>query len=722
MCQLYSRHEGGFVVTMAGIQSRRFQLHPTQGFLMMTKLRCSSAGVLIVILFSGLVLGQDADSTQPPASDVEPASPEPVRREPLSSVELYKEVLFGTALIVNESGKGSHGTAWVLDEEESLLVTNHHVVEGTDEVLVYFPSREQRTSFSPSLKFFREDQIPLVGRVIDSRPDKDLAIIVTAAIPRWIHALPLASLDDKEKVQGGVAVKSVGNPGISLWDNVSGEVRQVRRRKFQLGTDQNVDAVAFDVTSAINPGDSGGAVVNIRGEVVGVVSATSRAETLRSVVIHVDEVHDYINEVRPWLQPKEAGQFQQRGKNYLEKGRFELALRDFNRAIDLDEEPAEYYCSRGEAFYKLEQYDRAAADLAKALQLDHEMAPAYCIRGLCYLSKREYDNANDDFDKAVEIDSKHGAAYEGMALVAIAKGNHDDAIEHLGDAIRHEPNVAPYYNRRGLAYYAKASSEDDDAIAFQHHIQAYRNFTDAIRVGGELPSYLVNRGNVARDAQFWNDAEQDYDSAIKISPEDPVTYRQRGLMSQRLRRFDGAIADFERALKYTKQNSAKAIIHVDLGNTYLLAGDDDEAEKQFQRAAGINPRVSERRLANLRTFRTRKLFVANRANQPVRFYVLFYTKAGKDSLLWFPGPPGSDEARKAESYVLEPGQRARPIYSLTGATPFPISGQKIRIWGIGETDGKRFEQGRDVDTVLVDEKEYRASAEEARTYIFDDDD
>ncbi len=685
----------------------------------MLKFSSFLASVLFLLIGSGVVQGQDVESAPQAEQEAEPAPPP--EREILSSVDLYKEVLFGTALVVNEKG-GSHGTAWVLDEDDCLLVTNHHVVDGTDEVLIYFPSRDQRTSFSPNLKFFREDQIPLVGRVIDSRPDKDLAIILTAAVPRWVHALPLAEKGNREKVQGGVSVKSVGNPGSSLWDNVSGEVRQVRRRKFQLGDDQNVDAVAFDVTSALNPGDSGGAVVNNRGEVIGVVSASSRSETLRSIVIHVDEVHSYIDEVRDWLQPKEAEQFHARGNNYLEKGRYALALRDFDRAIDLDDEPAVYYCSRGEAYYRLDQFDQAAADLARALQLDHELAPAYSIRGLCYLSKREYDNATDDFDKAIEIDAKHGPAFEGKARVALAKRNLDDAIEHLGDAIRHEPDVARYYNSRGLAYYSKASTEKDEVKAFDHQVEAYRNFTDAIRIGGETSDYLVNRGNVSRDARFWNDAQQDYANAIKINPEGASTYRERALMWQRLRRFDEAMEDFGKFLDRTDENFAKAQVYVDMGNTLLLKGADEEAEKLFQKAAGINPRTSEGRLKDLKTYTTRKFFVANRANQPIRFYVLFYTRAGENQSLWFPGPPNSDDARKAESYVLEPGQLARPIYSLSGATPFPISAQRVRIWGVGETDGKRYEADRDNDVILVTEDEYRASAQESRTYIFDDED
>jgi len=379
-----------------------------------------------------------------------------------------------------------------------------------------------------------------------------------------------------------------------------------------------------------------------------------------------------------------------------------------------------YYCCRGEAYYKLRNYDKAAADLAKALQRDHELAPAYNIRGRCYLQDGEFDNANDDFDKAIEIDSKFSLAFEGKARVALAKRDYDAAIEHLGDAIRHEPDVASYYDQRGLAHYTKASTEEKDQAAYVFRRMAYFDFTDAIELGGQVPDYLLHRANACRDLQWYADAEKDYDAAIESNPKDSNIYRQRGLMSQSRRLFDRALADFQKSLNYTEQNSDKAILYVDLGNTHLLDGNDDEAKKLFQRAADINPRAQARRIRNLKPYTTRKLFVANRSNQPIRFYVLFYANAGNNNFLWFPGSPDSDEAQDAEYYILEPGELKQPIYSLTGSSPFPISARKIRIWGVGETDGKRYDQHQFEDMFLADEKEYKAAAKEPFVYIFDD--
>jgi len=690
----------------------------------------------LAVLFVRVALAQDelpaSESDAVPAdAPVETTVAEPEPTTPLNGPELYRRVLFGTALVINQ-GKDLYstkddqlGTAWVLDEEDCLLITNHHVVEGGDRVMVYFPSRAQGTSFSPKLEDFREDEVPLVGRVIDSKPEKDLAVIVTAAIPRHIHALPLAPAGKADNVRGGVTVKSVGNPGGYLWDNVSGEVRQVRRRdKIQLTPTQTVDALTFDVTSPINPGDSGGAVVNKFGQVIGVVSATYRNETLRGLVIHIDEVHEYVGEMRPWLRPTDAEHFHLRGQNYLEKERFVLALRDFNRAIDMDNTQAVYFCSRGEAHFNLNDYERAQEDLARAVQLDHELADAYRIRGLCYLRTDKYQSASRDFDHAIEIDANFGPAYEGKALVALEQNNLDSAIENLTEAIRHEPTVARYYFRRGQVYSTIASNDPTDDDAFQNFVDSYSDFTKAIREGGESYGYLVSRGNVLRDIQEWQLAEEDYNRAIEMNPRDPDARRQRGLMWQRRRRFTDARDDFNGALEHAESDNDKARLYVDLGNTYLLAGNDDEAEKLFQKAAEHNPRIRNTgRLRDLREYRTRKLYVGNRTNQPIRFYVLFYTKPLRsDDLIWFPDRPGTDKANNVKSQVVEPGRWVRAQYIYSGDRSSPISAQRIRIWGVGETDGKRYNRGRDEDVILVENGSYRAprDAQESYLYIFDD--
>ena len=61
---------------------------------------------------------------------------------------------------------------------------------------------------------------------------------------------------------------------------------------------------------------------------------------------------------------------------------------------------AEAYLNSGNAYYEKGDYDRALADFNKAIELQPDLADAYNNRGLAYHIKRDYDRAIADLDKA----------------------------------------------------------------------------------------------------------------------------------------------------------------------------------------------------------------------------------------------------------------------------------------------------------------------------------
>ena len=61
------------------------------------------------------------------------------------------------------------------------------------------------------------------------------------------------------------------------------------------------------------------------------------------------------------------------------------------------------YMNRGIGYYDKGDYDRAIADYDKAIELNPKLAPAYNDRGNVYSAKGDYDRAIADFDKAIEL-------------------------------------------------------------------------------------------------------------------------------------------------------------------------------------------------------------------------------------------------------------------------------------------------------------------------------
>ena len=92
-----------------------------------------------------------------------------------------------------------------------------------------------------------------------------------------------------------------------------------------------------------------------------------------------------------------------RGWAYNDKGDYDRAIADFDRAIQLKPDYAEAYANRGWAYNNKGDYDRAIADFDRAIQLKPDYALAYANRGLAYNDKGDYDRAIADLKIAAGL-------------------------------------------------------------------------------------------------------------------------------------------------------------------------------------------------------------------------------------------------------------------------------------------------------------------------------
>jgi 2-alkenal reductase len=194
--------------------------------------------------------------TQPTLAPVIPANPPSLPDSAVNPAEsderlvaLYTQVLPGVVAINTTT---SLGTGFVFDNNGH-IITNQHVVDGTNEVEI---------SFSSGYKAF--------GTVIGTDADADIAVIKVDAPADQIH--PLA-IGDSSALQVGQSVVAIGNPfglsGTMTLGIVSGLGRtQFAHASADGGFFSTADIIQTD--AAINPGNSGGPLFNMNGEVVGV--------------------------------------------------------------------------------------------------------------------------------------------------------------------------------------------------------------------------------------------------------------------------------------------------------------------------------------------------------------------------------------------------------------------------------------------------------------------
>lgn len=144
------------------------------------------------------------------------------------------------------------------------------------------------------------------------------------------------------------------------------------------------------------------------------------------------------------------GFFNNRGLIYDDKEQYDLAIQDFDKAIELKPDYAEAFHNRGLTYYDKGQYERAIQDYDKAIQLKPDFALPFNARGNAYVDKGQYDLAIQDYDKAIQL-RPDALPFNGRGNAYAAKGQYDQAIQDYDKAIRLKPDFAAAINNRNIA-------------------------------------------------------------------------------------------------------------------------------------------------------------------------------------------------------------------------------------------------------------------------------
>lgn len=153
-----------------------------------------------------------------------------------------------------DSPRRGAGSGFIIDADGSIL-TNHHVIEGAERITVKL-----------------SDGRTLRARVVGTDPDTDVALIKVDGERR----LPVAPLGDSSSLRMGEWVCAIGNPLGYEHSVTVGVVSFLGRKLFDASLDNYIQTDA-----AINFGNSGGPLLNARGEVIGINSAiSSRASNI----------------------------------------------------------------------------------------------------------------------------------------------------------------------------------------------------------------------------------------------------------------------------------------------------------------------------------------------------------------------------------------------------------------------------------------------------------
>ncbi|WP_368488171.1 S1C family serine protease [Clostridium sp. BJN0013] len=150
-----------------------------------------------------------------------------------------------------DTGEDDGMGSGIIISSDGYILTNYHVVQSAQSITVILST---------------EKEVP--AKVVNYDADQDLAVI---KVTQSTTMPAVAELGDSDKVQVGDSVVAIGNPlGKELLGSVTSGIISATKREINTG---NTTQTFLQTDAAINAGNSGGALVNSLGQVIGVNSA-----------------------------------------------------------------------------------------------------------------------------------------------------------------------------------------------------------------------------------------------------------------------------------------------------------------------------------------------------------------------------------------------------------------------------------------------------------------
>ncbi len=197
---------------------------------------------------------------------------------------------FGT--YEQESQSSGSGIIIGRNDTEILIVTNNHVVSGANEISVYFNSDGEAAD---------EDNV-ISAKVKGTDPGKDLAVIAVKVsdIPQeTLDIIKIATVGDSGTLEIGEPVVAIGNAygyGLSV---TSGIVSALNREVSVEADGMTITNRLIQTDAAINPGNSGGALLNSKGELIGINSVKFISEDVEGMgyALPISDVESIIGDL-----------------------------------------------------------------------------------------------------------------------------------------------------------------------------------------------------------------------------------------------------------------------------------------------------------------------------------------------------------------------------------------------------------------------------------------
>ena len=366
------------------------------------------------------------------------------------------------------------GSGFIIDSRGYIL-TAAHVVDHVDKIVVKRRSDDR----------YRTDDV-YNATVVAMDREHDLALLKIKA-----RKLPTIALGVASEVRRKENVWAFGFPENRVTETYPSKARG------QIESISGPDRLReFKTSVLVSPGNSGGPLVNGRGEAIGVVVSIAS-----KVMFQYGKVKEQTNlsAVVP----------------------ISVARVMLPENVDIDDKPSAPGLVLSEEEIEQSVVPSVVLVLWKAVgsQVARRQANVYHQQGLKALLNSHFRNAIEEFNKAIAADHTHVNAYKGRGQAHFFQGNAELAVVDFGVALSLSPKDGDAYAGRSNANYHAGYLDD-----------ALNDINAAIAINGNDASAYLLRGQIYGRQGEPDRALNDYDRAIAVNPTNPSAYEKRGLL------------------------------------------------------------------------------------------------------------------------------------------------------------------------------------------------
>jgi tetratricopeptide (TPR) repeat protein len=467
----------------------------------------------------------------------------------------------------------SYGSGFFIDK--NVIITNRHVLENA--------------SFAKIETF--DNHFFNITHILNEDIFSD---IVKAEVNIKNYSAKSVKISNKKPVLGE-SIFVIGNP-LGLGQTVSTGIVSGFRKLPDIGN-------FIQITAPISPGSSGSPVLNMSGEVIGVVTLQltegqnynlsvpisvvsnfgrfdrmtltdwgnknyedflSSDESLLLYGIFSLSIEEYDEALKAFYalpsEMKELSEFHFIiGFCYFELEKYSKAVDAFKKSLSIDNTNYETLLYLGKLYYFLEEYETSVNYLLEALNLNDYNYEIYSFLGLNLLFLEEYELALNGFDLAIDLNDSDAFLYIMRASLRNILNDPDGSYLDYQKAYELDPILIEELDLFEVDEFVQNNKQNDHYYYFQKGLEdfnrndfnsAYSFFSKAIDIEKNNSEYYYYRGISKYELTEYSSAILDLNLAIKLNPVESNYYFYRGKVKHMLKNYSGACSDWIIAKKY----------------------------------------------------------------------------------------------------------------------------------------------------------------------------